>query len=86
MLRVDPDLDLRFNLQRVELQWDPLPWGKLMLGFERARMLPLRLPPMPLYRPLSLRVSYLDLLLKDLNLLHLLLNMKKPAGKLAWDL
>lgn len=51
MLRVDPDLDLRFHLQRVELQWDPLPWGKLMLGFERARMLPLILPPMPLYRP-----------------------------------
>lgn len=49
MLRVDPDLDLRFHLQRVELQWDQLPWGKLMLGFERAR--PLRLSPMPLYRP-----------------------------------
>ena len=48
MLRVDPDLDLRFHLQRVELQWYPLPWGKLMLGFERARMLPLILPPMPL--------------------------------------
>ena len=79
MLRVDPDLDLRFHLQRVELQWDPLPWAKRMLGFERARMLPLRLPPMPLYRPLSRRVSFLDL--QDLNLL-----LKKPAGKLAWDL